>query len=501
MKFRLSAPRRIGVIAACACAVALLITPTPVANAAGACVGNGSPLKDGTYTQSSPFGPRGSSFHRGIDLAGPEGTPIFAAMDGNVAQAGSASGFGEWIVLDSQTRTGLVSTVYGHMYPKDLLVRTGEAVKKGQHIANIGNNGQSSGPHLHFEYWEGGRLQNGQAVDPAFFLKGSPSTDSGDSGDATFTDVSSTADCKTGVIKPGLVPAPFLPWILKAGKLCEGIRAPILAAQLEAENGFRHGPTAPVSSTGARGPAQFMPGTWATWGKDYDNSGPPPDINSIPDAVMSQGALMCENYRLCAAGIANKSLQGDPVALALASYNAGFGAVQNAGGMPSGGDYTTQTQPYVQKIMQRAKAFEASPDLGGGGQIPVVTTDDAGDGTIVGAATQFEGKKWVWGGGTVDGPTSDGFDGPGLVYFAVAKGTKGKVVLPRTADEQWNIGKEIPLAQVKPGDLVFSGWDKGGRPSRVGIAVGNGQIIAADRDRGVAVVDIFPDSRARRVTT
>jgi murein DD-endopeptidase MepM/ murein hydrolase activator NlpD/cell wall-associated NlpC family hydrolase len=488
-------PRRVSIIAMCLCAVAFLVTPVQQAWAKGGCTGDGSPLASGTYTETSPFGPRGNSFHRGVDLAGKVGTSIFAAMDGTVAQAGPASGFGQWIVVDSQTRTGLVSTVYGHMFPDGVLVRQGATVKKGQHIANIGNNGESSGPHLHFEYWEGGRLNKGEAADPSFMLKGSSSTDS------TFTEVSSTADCRTGVLKPGLVPPEFAPWILKAGAMCKGIAAPVLAAQLEAENGFRHGPKAPVSSTGAQGPAQFMPGTWRTWGKDYDNSGPPPDVNGIPDAVMSQGALMCENYRLCAAGIANNSLQGDPVALALASYNAGFGAVQRAGGMPSGGDYTTQTQPYVGKIMQRAKAFEASPSLGGGGQVPVVTTDDGGgDGTIVGAATQFKGKKWVWGGGTVDGPTDDGFDGPGLTYFAVAKGTKGKIVLPRTADEQWNIGTEVALKDVEPGDLVFSSWDQRGRPSHVGVAVGNGQIINAEPQRGVVVADFFPDSRARRVT-
>src|SRR4029078_314761 len=116
--------------------------------------------------------------------------------------------------------------------------------------------------------------------------------------------------------------------------------------------------------------------------------------NSIPDAVMSQGALMCENYRLCSDGIAQGSLSGDPVALALAAYNAGFGAVQNAGGMPSGGDYTTQTQPYVYKIMQRDKAFEASPSLRGTPgtlQVPSAQTGELQ--TVVAAAIQYKGKK------------------------------------------------------------------------------------------------------------
>jgi hypothetical protein len=428
-------------------------------------------------------------------------------MDGTVAAAGPASGFGQWIVVDSQTRTGKVSTVYGHMYPNGVLVHEGTSVKEGQHIGEVGNNGQSTGPHLHFEYWEGGRLTQGQAVDPSFVLDKPPANPS------AGEQVSVAADCQTGVRKPGVVPPEYVPWLLKAGALCPGITAPVLAAQLEAENGFRHGADAPASPTGAQGPAQFMPATWAVWGKDVDGSGPPPDVNSIPDAVMAQGALMCENYKLCADGVKNGSIVGDPVALALAAYNAGFGAVQRNGGMPAGGDYTIQTQPYVYTIMQRARAFEASPSLGGG-PLPQTPTGPASGGNqrIVEAAAEYKGKKWVWGGGGADGPTHDGFDSAGLTFFAVSRGTDGKVVLPRTADEQWGVGKELPLDQVLPGDLVFSGWGIGTRrlgeilgdarvrPSHVGIAVGNGQIIHADPDRGVVLADFYPGSRARRVT-
>ena len=87
-------------------------------------------------------------------------------MDGVVRQSGPASGFGHWIVIDSQTSSGLVSTVYGHMYDHGLHVHANDVVKAGQHIADIGNDGQSSGAHLHFEVWQGGRLSGGKAVDP-----------------------------------------------------------------------------------------------------------------------------------------------------------------------------------------------------------------------------------------------------------------------------------------------------------------------------------------------
>lgn len=508
MTVRLTRHRRLIPIALCACMVAILITPANQAWAAGACAATGMPLADGTFKLTSGFGPRGNSMHQGIDLAASVGTNILAAMDGTVAAAGPASGFGQWIVVDSQTRTGRVSTVYGHMYPDGVLVHQGESVTEGQHIANVGNNGQSTGPHLHFEFWEGGRLSQGHAVDPSFVL--TKSTASADQ--TTAQAVTAAADCQTGVVQPGLVPPEFVPWLLKAGALCPGITPPVLAAQLEAENGFRYGANAPVSPTGAQGPAQFMPGTWATWGKDADGSGPPPDVNSIPDAVMAQGALMCENYKLCVDGISKGTISGDPVALSLAAYNAGFGAVQKSGGMPSGGDYTVQTQPYVYKIMQRARAFEASPSFAGTPQTQVPPVQTGGNQAIVDAALKYKGTKWVWGGGNADGPTRDGFDSAGLTFFAVGKGTGGKVVLPRTADEQWSFGTEVPLDQVQPGDLVFSGWDAGTlrvgeslgnrrvRPSHVGIAVGNGQIIHATQDRGVVITDFYPESHARRVT-
>lgn len=128
-----------------------------------------APMADGTYHISSPYGPRGDSFHRGVDLAAPLGTPIYAAATGRVVAAGEASGFGHWIVLDHWIDGKKVSTVYGHMYASGLLVHEGQTVTSGQHIANVGSDGGSTGPHLHFEVWLGGRWY-GTSTEPVQWL-------------------------------------------------------------------------------------------------------------------------------------------------------------------------------------------------------------------------------------------------------------------------------------------------------------------------------------------
>jgi murein DD-endopeptidase MepM/ murein hydrolase activator NlpD len=65
-----------------------------------------------------------------------------------VIEAGPASGFGLWVKVEHADGT---VTVYGHMYR--FSVRKGQQVQAGEQIAEVGNNGQSSGPHLHFEVW------------------------------------------------------------------------------------------------------------------------------------------------------------------------------------------------------------------------------------------------------------------------------------------------------------------------------------------------------------
>ena len=139
------------------------------------------PMKTSEAQLTSPFGPRWGTNHNGIDLAGPLGTPIYAYADGIVSQAGTANGFGHWIVLDHNIDGQVVSTVYGHMFADGVLVEVGDRVTAGQHIANEGNDGQSTGAHLHFEYHPGGWTQGG-GIDPEPFYAAAAEPGSGTPG-------------------------------------------------------------------------------------------------------------------------------------------------------------------------------------------------------------------------------------------------------------------------------------------------------------------------------
>lgn len=132
------------------------------------------PTDKGATTYTSGFGARWGTQHQGVDLAGPIGTPVYAACDGKVVQAGAASGFGQWVVLEHEIDGQVYGTVYGHV--ETFLVKEGDTVTAGQQIATIGNRGQSTGPHLHFEIWPNGRFV-GRPIDPAPLIGlGSPSS-------------------------------------------------------------------------------------------------------------------------------------------------------------------------------------------------------------------------------------------------------------------------------------------------------------------------------------
>lgn len=100
--------------------------------------------------------------HEGIDIAGASGTPIFAAASGAVVKAGWDNwGLGNAIEIKHLDQS---VTVYGHN--RRLFVSQGQKVEQGQIIAEMGSTGNSSAPHLHFEFYPNGRV----AADPIRLL-------------------------------------------------------------------------------------------------------------------------------------------------------------------------------------------------------------------------------------------------------------------------------------------------------------------------------------------
>ncbi|TFV65765.1 UNVERIFIED_ORG: M23 family metallopeptidase [Bacillus sp. AZ43] len=106
---------------------------------------------------------RWGQMHYGLDLAAPLGTPIYSAADGVVLRAGRASGFGNAVYI--QDADGNVH-IYGHMRYYD--VAAGDIVHAGDQIAKVGNEGFSTGPHLHYEIHRGG--EDGRPLDPEEWL-------------------------------------------------------------------------------------------------------------------------------------------------------------------------------------------------------------------------------------------------------------------------------------------------------------------------------------------
>lgn len=109
---------------------------------------------------SSSYGPRGSGFHHGVDLAAPRGTEVRAAKAGKVIFRGRKKGFGRLLIIDHGAGQ---HTYYAHLAGYN--TRKGRNVKRGQRIGRVGKSGRASGYHLHFEV-----RQSGKSVNPGNYL-------------------------------------------------------------------------------------------------------------------------------------------------------------------------------------------------------------------------------------------------------------------------------------------------------------------------------------------
>ncbi len=147
-----------------AAAAAGAVTTSSVATATtGGPVSDGGAIAPTSGRVTSCYGSRWGTLHAGVDIAAPIGTPVHAPESGVVLQAGPASGFGLAVAVEHGDGT---ITVYGHV--NQFFVSPGQSVSAGERIAEVGNRGQSTGPHLHFEVHTGGLYVD--RVDPAGWL-------------------------------------------------------------------------------------------------------------------------------------------------------------------------------------------------------------------------------------------------------------------------------------------------------------------------------------------
>lgn len=122
------------------------------------------PLDAGTVT--SYFGYRenptkgGESFHQGLDIGAPEGSPISAMYYGRVSETGESAGYGNYVKLDHGNG---IEVLYAHC--SEVLVEQGVFVRAGETVAKVGSTGDSNGFHLHTEV-----RVNGLCYDPAFII-------------------------------------------------------------------------------------------------------------------------------------------------------------------------------------------------------------------------------------------------------------------------------------------------------------------------------------------
>ena len=284
-------------------------------------------------------------------------------------------------------------------------------------------------------------------------------------------------------LKVGSVPAPYMDFVVAAGKVCAGVSAPLVAAQIEQESGWDPNAKSPK---GALGLSQFMPDTWAEIGRDANGNGLTSPLDPA-DAIDAQARYDCQLLAQVNAYLKSGRIAGDPTDLMLAAYNAGIGRVLAAGGIPS--QLPAETQQYIARIRKlMAKYADITLPPGGLGNVAAVK-----------AAARWMGTPYVWGGGTLEAPSGIGRDGRGpgwdcssLTRHAIWIASGRTIEIPRVSSAQATAGRPVApvLAAMAPGDVIaFS--IHGGGIDHVGLYAGNGTMIHAPKTgKNVEQVDL-----------
>jgi murein DD-endopeptidase MepM/ murein hydrolase activator NlpD len=126
--------------------------------------------------RSDPFSGEGTEFHKGVDISAPSGTPVRATADGIVVASAYSGGYGRLVVID---HGGGTETYYAHL--SRFHVQTGQEVRRGELVGEVGSTGRVTAPHLHYEV----RI-DGNPVNPYQYLKGPVSGEASASGAFLF---------------------------------------------------------------------------------------------------------------------------------------------------------------------------------------------------------------------------------------------------------------------------------------------------------------------------
>lgn len=271
------------------------------------------------------------------------------------------------------------------------------------------------------------------------------------------------------------VPPAYRGLLSTAAAACPQVPVAVLAAQLQTESGFD--PDA-VSSAGALGIAQFMPATWSAWGRDVDGNGVASPFDPA-DAIDAQVRHMCDLH----ATATRSGIPGDPVALALAGYNAGWGAVTAARGVPP----YPETRAYVARVLDLAAQLTATATGAGFG----AAADTLARSGLPRANPRTSAAAIVW-------ATAQAAGGPEVWYrrclnfVAQAYGWSNAgthYAIDHYTDAMPTHLRHPGDRNPPPGALLF--WDTGQRAGHVALSVGNGLIATNDID-GPGRISIVP---------
>lgn len=438
------------------------------------------PQHDSLGHVTSGFGMRWGAMHEGVDIAQGQGAPIFAFADGVVSISQTATGYGWMIVIDHEEDGTKFATLYGHMFPEDVLVQAGDAVYAGQQIAREGWNGGvkppgPGGSHLHFEVHVPGYRN---PVEPMPWLEKAVEPGSGDTRSRGRSDESSTKseEPASDPSSPWSPPAPDTAGMdsgsirdLRASQIIAigrqrgeddfTIQAALQAAIVESDLHNSASEAVPESKNYPHD--SVVPG-------DHDSVGLFQQRVSIwLEVAGSMEKLMDPvqqiNWFYDKAKKASADTPGELAAIVenpRAEYRHRYG----------------EREEDAKEVFRKLEGVDPdSIDIGGvdncdnpsdkdrrapGAELPAT---DVGERILAAAREQF-GLPYVWGGGDFNGPTSGegggavGFDCSGLVLYAVYQATNGEVALPHFTGSQEADPQlvTVPLEEMAPGDLIYT---------------------------------------------